>query len=478
MTFFRVYENGKPGQLDNYLQWEVAGPKDGELVFVAGNPGRTSRLHTLDHLVYTRDVSLPYTLEYLRAGEKSLKEYSQQSPEHARQAEKELFSIQNGRKLFVGRNAGLQQGEIVEAKAKDEAALREKISNTPALKDHLTAWKIVSDARKVSREISLEHVLVEGRHGFQSELFSLARHLVRLAEEDQKPSHERLPEYQEARREELMLSLNSEAPVYTELEQWKLAHSLGFLQKKLSAGHVAVKLALEGKSPQERARQLVEGTRLTDPAYRAEILKGGADAIDASTDTMILLARAVDKNARDLRNRMETQVDEPEKQAYKLISDAIFQLYGTAQYPDATFTPRLAFGPVSGYEEGDKSIPAMTTLGGIFAHEKAHNAQPPWKIPARWHDARSSGSVAWDKSFNFVSATDIIGGNSGSPVLNRNGKLVGLIFDSNIHGLVWDYRYNDKQARAVSVASDGMVEALQAIYKTEDLVTELTADQP
>jgi hypothetical protein len=231
---------------------------------------------------------------------------------------------------------------------------------------------------------------------------------------------------------------------------------------------------LHGRPPAEVARQLVQGTRLADVEVRKRLAEGGMTAIEASDDPMIHLAIAVDAEARRLRKIQEDEIEGVEAANYAIIARALFETQGDSMYPDATFTLRLAFGVVKGYEGDGNAIAPYTTIGGAFEHAGAHGDKPPYELPNSWIQARESGKLHLDTPFNFVSTADIIGGNSGSPVVNRQNQVVGLIFDGNIQSLVLDFGYDDRQARAVSVDSRGIIEALRNIYHADRLVEELT----
>ena len=475
ICFFRVYENDKPVRAKDYLKWSPAGATEGDLVFVSGNPGRTERQDTVAHLEYQRDLAVPGGLNILRRREVMLRNYADRSTENARRAEDELFGIQNSRKAYLGMLAGLQDPNVLDKKRAAEKALREAVSNDPKLQQaYGDAWDQVAGTLKTLVRIRDEYNLLGSRRGqaFNSDLFDTARTLVRLAEESAKPNSERLREFSQAGLDSLKLELFSEAPIYDDLETVKLADSLGMMAEVMGADNELVKSVLAGKSPRERAAELVQGTRLKDVAVRKQLAEGGMAAIDASSDPMILLAKLVDPAARRVRQMYEQQVDEPQRQAYGKIANARFAVYGSSLYPDATFTLRLAFGEAKGYAEDGRNIPWATTLGGTFEHAIAHENKGPFELPSIWKLRKAQLNPA--TPFNFVSTVDIIGGNSGSPVVNRDGELVGIIFDGNIQSLVLDYIYSDQQARAVAVHSAGILEALRKVYMANRVVAEIT----
>jgi hypothetical protein len=473
VAFLRVYENGKPAQITDHLKWSHAGAKDGELIFVSGHPGRTSRLQTMKHLEFVRDYSQPISLNVLRRREVVLESWAERSAENARRAQDDLFSIQNSRKARTGMQAGLLDPSVIAEKRSDEKKLIDAVQNNPEFrKEFGDAWDQVAASVDAWRRIYEKVYLLETGHAFNSRLFDIARTLVRYGDESRRPNAERLPEYSAARVESLKLDLMSEAPIYEDLEIVKLTDSLSMMMEWLGADNPLVQQVMAGKSPSERATELVRGTSLKDVAARRKLFEGGSDATKASSDPMIALAQLVDAPAREMRRQYEQKVDEPMKQAYSKIAQARFAASPGNVYPDATFTLRLAYGDVRGYTEQGRKIPPMTTIGGAYAHAADHNYREPFDLPQSWKDKK--GALDLNTPFNFVSTADIIGGNSGSPVVNRNGEVVGIIFDGNIHSLVLDYVYTDEQARAVSVHSAGIIEALRKVYGADAIVRELT----
>lgn len=472
VCFFRVYENDQPAKIEHFLAWSTGGAKDGELTFVSGHPGRTSRLNTVAHLEYLRDVVMPDQLDMLRRREIMLKIFADRSLENARRAQDELFGIQNSRKARLGGLAGLQDPALMDRKRADERKVRSAVDKNPQLKEKYgSAWDDVSKSLAVIVKVRDEYNLLEQSAAFNSELFFIARTLVRMADEDAKPNADRLREFGEAGRESLEQQLYSEAPIYKDLETVKLADSLAMMVEKLGFDHSLAREILAGKSPTSRATELVEGCELIDVGVRKKIAAGGVAAIKNSMDPIILLARQVDARARELRTIFEQQVDEPQKQAYAKISLARFDTLGSTTYPDATFTLRLAFGPVKGYQERGKTIPPWTTMGGTFQHAEEHGNKDPFVLPESWIKARNK--INPSTPFNFVNTADIIGGNSGSPVVNTKGEVVGIIFDGNMHSLVLDFAYSDDQARAVSVHSAAIQEALRKVYDAAALADQL-----
>jgi hypothetical protein len=309
--------------------------------------------------------------------------------------------------------------------------------------------------------------------GFNSTLFWFARTLVRLADENAKPNAERLPEYTDARRASLELALYSPAPIHSDFEKLKLTDSLGFMVELLGADNELAKQVLDGKTPEARASEMIAGTKLADVEYRKELAKGGRDAIAASNDPMIVVARLIDAKAREARKRFESELTGVERTNYGKIARALFETQGTKLYPDATFTLRLSYGAVQGYMENGKKVTPFTTLGGLYSRADSFKQQFPYNLPPRWLEKKSSLDLS--TPFNFVTTNDIIGGNSGSPSINQNGELVGLIFDGNIQSLVGDFIYDESVNRAISVDSRGMLEVLKKVFGANEIVAELTA---
>ncbi|MBI2949587.1 MAG: S46 family peptidase, partial [Verrucomicrobia bacterium] len=471
VAFFRAYENGQPAKIQHHLKWSKAGAAENELIFVSGHPGRTSRLLTVAELEYHRDVRLPNALARLYRAEVVLTAYSARSEENARRAKEDLFSVQNSRKALRGMQGGLLDPALMAAKRAEERKLREAAAAHPQHKDAVTAWDRIEQAQKLIRENAPRFNFLEAGLGFNSKLFDIARTLLRAADERPKPNGERLREFVESGRESLEFQLFSEEPIYEDFEQLKLADSLTWLSEQLGYQHELVLRVLAGKSPQQRATDLIRESKVKDVATRKKLYSEGKSAVDAARDPMIELARLVDAEARSVRKIIETQT-EIKQQAYAQIGKVRFALSGTGSYPDATFTLRLAYGAVKGYEENGRPVPFQTTVAGLYQRAAEQKFKPPFDLPQTWVQRKNRLNQA--TPFNFVSTADIIGGNSGSPVINRNAEVVGLIFDGNIYSLVLDYGYTDAQARAVSVHSSSIVEALRRIYDAGKLADEIT----
>jgi hypothetical protein len=471
---FRAYENGQPARVENFLKWSKVGPAENELVFVSGHPGRTDRLRTMAELEYLRDVDYPRSLQRLKRIEVLLTSWSARNPENARRARTDLFSSRNGRKRRDGALSGLLDPKLMAAKQSAEQQLRAAVAANPALKDASGAWDRIAQAQQSIAQHSLEDDLLERGNGFYTPLFQYARDLLRADQEGAKPDSERLEEYRESARASFEHRLFAEQPFYPDFEALKLDDSLTWLAETLGWNHPVVQKVLAGKSPRERASELVRGTRLSSASVRRQLYSGGSGALTNAIDPMIELARQVDPEARRARKAVEVQ-REAIRQAHAQIERARYTLGGEHNYPDATGSLRLAFGAVRGYEQQGQPIPFETTFTGLYARAEEQKLRSPFDLPARWVAGRGKLNLA--TPLNFVCTADIIGGNSGSPVVNRAGELVGLIFDGNIQSLTADFLYSDVQCRAVAVHCGGIIEALRKVYDAAALADELVGEQ-
>jgi len=470
ICLFRAYEDGKPVHVKDYLRLSTAGAREGDLIFVSGHPGRTSRLLTMSELAYLRDPQLPYTLSSLKRSEVLLGTWSGRSMENARRAKELFFRVQNARKAFDGRLAGLLDPQLFGAKAQKETEFRARLAGKSEFAEALAAYDKIAEATRIIQAQRKPMTLLEGGSGFGCESFNIARTLLRAGDERPKPNGERLREFFDSNKQSLELGLFSEEPIYPDLEILRLSDALTFLSTELNPTNDLVQKAMAGKSPHERAEQLIVGTKVRDVSFRKGLYECGAAAVSADNDPMIELARLIDPEARAPRKVAEEQ-GEIKQQAHAAIARARNTLLGTSGYPDATFTLRLSFGTVKGYEEDGKPVPAFTTFPGLYERAAAMQLRPPFDLPPRWEKHKSDLNLA--TTFNFVSTADIIGGNSGSPVVNRAGEFVGIIFDGNLQSLSWDDVYSDKQGRALSVCSPAIVEALNKVYGAKDLAYEL-----
>jgi hypothetical protein len=472
ITFFRVYENNQPAHLDNYFRWSPTGVKENDLVFVSGNPGSTGRLLTMTQLTFLRDQDYPSRLRTYQRRIQLLQKFGSQLPDDARIAQEDLFGYQNAFKALTGYEAGLNDPQLMGKKQDDEDRLRAFVNSRSDLKSKLgDPWQQIAQAVQVNREIYLPLTYIERMRGFYSQLASYARDLVRVAAEKKKPNPERLREYRDSALPSLEQHLFSTAPIYKSLETATLSDSLANLREAMGADNEVVRKVLNGKTPDEVARQLISGTKLDDVAVRKQLYEGGEAAIQASTDPLIVLMREIEPQARAVRKQYDDQVDSVFRAQGTEIAKARFAQGGFSEPPDANFTLRLSYGAVKGYTEAGKEIPYFTTIGGAYQHAQAHGDQPPYRLPESWTSHKSKLNLS--TPLNFVSTADIIGGNSGSPAVNRAAEVVGIIFDGNIQSLPWNFMYDDRQGRSVQVDSRGIIEALRNVYGATRVVQEL-----
>lgn len=464
VTLFRVYEDGKPAKIEHFLKMNPEGAKEGELVFVSGNPGRTRRIYTADAMRYQRDHRLPDTLNLLRRKEVLLQQYGFGGPEQKRRSKDDLFGIQNSRKAYTGMLEGLQDPAFLKEREAYEAQLIAKLEADPKLAPLASAFEEITKVQKRRLELQGQSA------SLRSSLYGIAQNLVLMAAEDAKASTERLREFRDSNRESMLQALYSPAPIYPDLEKVMLADELARMVEDRGGDDPLVATLLDGKSPRARASELVDGTKLIDVAARKELASGGVAAIGRSTDPMVRLAAAMETEYRRLQ-KISDELDEIERQAYAKITQAKFAVEGDSVYPDATFTLRLAFGPVKGYSLDGQTIPSYTTMAGAFEHEASHESTDPWVLPESWKKAKDK--MKGQTPYNFVSTADIIGGNSGSPVVDRQGNMVGIIFDGNIQSLTADYYYSDTVGRSVSVHIAAVLEALRSIYGAPSLAEQL-----
>jgi hypothetical protein len=469
ICLMRAYENGQPAKPAAHLAFSTTGVADGELVLVSGNPGSTSRLHTVAQLQTERDVVMPLTLDLLGRRLKVLRDYSARGSEPKRRAKAQIFSYENSLKAREGQLSALQDAKALERTVDVETQLRARVAADPALAAATgEAWDTIEAAEKKAAGRVNESLLVAFGG---SRLLGLAGTIVRYVAEVGKPNERRLEEYIDSNLEPLRNRLYSRAPIYEDLEETTLASQLTWAVELLGPAHPFVKAVLRGRTPAEVAKAAVAGTKLKDVEARKALVEGGAAAVDASADSMIVLARNIDPFAREVRKFMEDEVDAPITRAGEKIAQARWKVYGKTMPPDATFTLRLSYGAVKGYPAEGTSVAPFTTLYGLYDRSLSHDAKGPWELPQRWIDKKAAIDLA--TKLNFVSTNDIIGGNSGSPVVNRKGEFVGIVFDGNIESLAWDYFFTDERARCVSVDARGIVEALRHVFEAEPLVKEL-----
>lgn len=468
MALYRVYENGKPIDSKDYLKWNPQGAGDGDLVFVSGHPGSTQRLATYASLVFDRDTVTPIIIQVLKRRIATLKDYSERGPEQTRQAASQIFGLENSLKVYVGRLAGLQDKNLMEKKKREEEDFREKVDANPELKQRYgQAWDGVAEAIDKAKPRIKEQYF----RSTDSQLAGLAVTLVTYVAEIQKPDGERLEGFHDSQLESLRLRLFSPAPIYPEMEIARMTSALEAGVKELGPNDPWIKAVLDGRTPKDAANQMISGTKVGDAAFRKSLAEGGQTAVEASTDPLIAMARRIDPIRREQIKWFERNVQSVEQRSGEELGRARFAVYGKNTYPDATFTLRLSYGQVMGYPMNGTKAPYKTTLYGLYDRAASFNDKVPFDLPKRYVDGKDKLDLA--TPFNFVTTNDIIGGNSGSPVVNRQGDIVGLIFDGNIQSLVGDFVYDSYQNRAVAVHTAVMTEALKKLYGAQKLVDEL-----
>ncbi|MGL4944394.1 MAG: S46 family peptidase [Thermoguttaceae bacterium] len=481
-ALFRVYEDNKPASTPQHLKWNTH-VTDDELVFVAGHPGRTQRALFKDHLQLYAYGLLPRQLDKLFRNEVLFSVFAERSAENLRRIKGEIDGVKNSRKLRYGQMLGLASPELWKVKIEQDRGFLDKTR----------AERLETILRRLE---NLEHAYTfyEGGEIYNSRLFGIARTLVRMADELEKPSEERLREYRDSNLVSLKHSLFSEAPIYADVEQLKITDAVAkalltnwtwsFLTNGLFDRLGNVLENVDKNDPDyleswvyvyllpHNAASLPYRTKLADVAERKRLAEGGREAIEKSDDPMIRLARALDQTARKVRKQRETEVDEPLRQLYAEVANERFAKYGTSVYPDATFTLRLSYGQVKGYTEDDgEAVPAWTKVAGLYARESEHKSSPPFDLPPKWSAARERLDAA--TPVNLVTTNDIIGGNSGSPLVNASGEIVGLVFDGNLQSLTADFLYTDVQSRTVCVHAAFLIEALRKVYGAERIVKEI-----
>ena len=470
-SFFRAYENGVPAKIEHFLKWSASGAKDGELVFVSGHPGRTDRAFTREHLEFQRDVFFPWRLQKLFRREVVYATFAEKSEENARRIRNDLDAVKNYRKRAIGQLQGLQTpslwgDNIPSAKGKDK--------DSPET--------IIAEACLDTRTVYVHYDLNESAEAFNSQTFRIARNLVRLAYESKKPNDERLKEFREGNLESLKASLLSDAPIHEDVEILKLTDSLSMLRWyfDVTGGMLEEHSFFNGESistpliisPKELAPKLIRDSKLRDVAERKRLMEGGVKAIVESKDPMIEFAKSFDSMSRYHRNEYEKKYEAPLEKAYAELARKRFAEFGTDIYPDATFTLRLSYGTVKGYTDDDgQDIAPVTNIAGMYERAEKQKFRDPYNPPQRWKDGKAKLDSA--VPFNLVTTNDIIGGNSGSPLINTAGEVVGLVFDGNIYSLSNNFIYSDKQSRCVSVHSAVIVEALRKLYGADALADEL-----
>jgi hypothetical protein len=468
ISLLRIYENGQPLSARNYLRWSSQGASDGEPVFVTGNPGSTGRLLTMAQMEYLRDVVYPENLAAYARQLEVLRDVSKNDPERARRYDNTIFSLANSEKAVTGYRSGLLDAELMTRKRAFEREFRARIARDPKLRaQYGTAWDAIAAAQ---RELASFDRASRYRSFAGSQLLAMAGQLVRIPAQAALPDSARLPEYRGDAIDRLKRQLGAAAPVDTQVETRLLAAQLAAAKRALPANDPFLQAVLAGRTPEATARALIGGTSLNDAAARKALLDGGASAVAASNDPLIVVARKIDPLQRMMSTRARRLNALIASEAEKL-GQAIFAAYGTSLPPDATFTLRITDGVVKGFPYNGTIAPYRTSFYGLYGRSAEFAGKAPFNLPTRWTARADSLDLA--APLNFVSTNDIIGGNSGSPVINRNAEVVGVIFDGNIESLPNRFVFTDEIARSVSVHSKGITEALRRVYGAGWIVEEL-----
>jgi hypothetical protein len=472
VSLLRAYENGHPAASPDYLRWSPNGSKAGDLVFVSGNPGGSSRELTISQLAFDRDVLYPFVIPFNAEYRGQLEEFTTLGAEQAREANERLFFTENSYKALVGRDQALLDPQFWALKVQQERRLRAAVAASPKLTAaYGSAWDDIAAIQSIRVRLFTRYALYSGFPS--SGLIGYAVTLVRAASERTKPNSERLPEYTDQSLVNVRQEIAAPIPVYKDLDELRLAYWLSVLRRQLGTGDSFVRKLLGSKSPEQLAHRLVNETHLDDPQVRERLYDGGASAIAASSDPLIRLAISIDPDLRAVRKQYEAEVDAPTRAAADRIAKARFAIYGTSIDPDATFTARLSYGTVKGFPDAEgRFVQPYTTIGGLFENT---TGAPPYALPQSWLAARTALNTS--TPMNFVTTNDIIGGNSGSPVLNRNAQIIGLVFDGNIYSLGGDYGYDSQANRTVAVDSRVLLEGLQTVYRFDRIVTEIRSAQ-
>ncbi len=463
----RAYENGQPLDSPNYLKWSADGSKAGELLFVSGNPGGTSRELTTSQLAFERDIALPSVIPSVSEYRGLLERFVTESPERAREGNEELFFDENTYKVVFGREQALLDPEFFDIKVREEQKLRQAVAADPKLAADKSAWDDIAQIQTTRAQL-FDQQYATGLFR-RCDLLEYAIALVRAAEERAKPNSERLPEYTDQALVRVQQQISAPVPVYKGLEELKLRWLLSSTRRDLGVDDPFVRKMLGKDSPEELANRLVSGTHLDDAKVREALYEGGSAAIAASTDPMIVFVRSIDPDLLAQRKESEARVEAPTRTAAERIAKARFAIYGTSVYPDATFTLRLSYGAVKGFTDArGKSVEPYTNIGGLF--DRATGA-PPFDLPKSWLSARSQLNL--ETPMNLCTTNDIIGGNSGSPLINKEGEIVGLIFDGNIYSIGGDYGYDAAKNRSVAVDSRALLTGLSKVYHLTRIVDEI-----
>lgn len=468
MCFFRVYENDKPYNPAHFLKWKTAGAKDGELVFTSGHPGSTARQQTMAQIEFLRDYQLPFQLKNYKRRIEVLKSYSARGEEQARRALALIFGLENSQKAIGGQYSGLLDKNLMAKKLFEENELRSKVNSNPELKQmYAWAWDSIASAMERNRKMfnMLSYRNVTGS------LATRALTIVRYATEMQKPNGERMALYQDANVKVTLAGLYSPAPVYADFEEVQLADRFKEALEVLGSNDPWVIAVLNGKTPEEAAKNLIANTQLSDVAFRKALIDAGSLEIQKSTDPMIVMALKIAPIGDEMKQWQDKNISTLLSSAVEATGKARFAVYGKELPPDANFTLRLSYGQVKGFAMNGTKAPSMTTMYGLYDRAYSFQNQTDFELPKRFKEGVNKLNL--ETPMNFVSTNDIIGGNSGSPVINAQAEVVGLIFDGNIESLPGRFTYSDEKNRAVSVHPGVMIETMRKLYDANIIADEL-----
>lgn len=473
VSFLRVYDHDKPLETKDFFKWSKDGAREDELTFVTGHPGKTSRLLTISELEFERDVALMNRLLLYSELRGVLTEFQKRGPEQKRISNSKLFQIENSLKAYKGRHQALLDKNLFDKKVAAEKALRQKVSSNPKWrKEYGHAWDDIAAAHAELRKIYTRLNQIENST-YGSRLFAIAKNLVRAAAELPKPNEKRFREFADSNLPQVKQYLFSTAPIYDEFEIEMLTFGLTKVREQLTADDPFVKKVFGAKSPAEIAEDIVKNTKLKDVKERRMLFEGGQKAIDQSRDPMIQFALLIDPDARAVRKKYEDEIETKIKQADEKVAQAHFAVYGSNTYPDATFTLRISYGQMKGYEEMGHYVKPFTTIAGAY---QRNTGRDPFALPQSWLKAKSD--LVMSTPLDFCTTNDIIGGNSGSPVINKDAEIVGIIFDGNIQSLGGDYGYDESVNRAVAVHSASILEVLQKVYGATRIVEDIQRGSP
>ena len=470
-ALLRIYENDKPLRTENFLPLAEQGIEAKAPVIVSGYPITTERYLTVAHLEYLNRTELPLLIKRFQSQLAALRAFSALGENESTSMQTQLFDIRNTLKALEGRLQGLEQTRVLDRKRKGEQAWRQQFARQPNSRQFERAFAAIEKARQDLNGYEAERRLLDEAWGFETPFFRVAREHVRLAQEKAKPPNKRLPGFDDAFLARLENNMLSNAPKKSKFEEIKLANSLALMKDVLGEAHPAVKFSLAGKSPAERAAELISQTRLDDVSFRKSLVQQGLPGLETSTDPMIVVARWVDAEALRLRQRYQQEVVDVENEYYPVVEQALQTLPGETRYPDANFTLRLSVGQVMEYTENNKKVLPFTYFNGLFERAQQKNHKEPYKLPELWTSKRNT--LQLKTPFNFVTTNDVVAGSSGSPVVNKNGELVGVIFDSNQHALVGRYLYDGERGRAIALDIRGLLVALKEVYGANLLLAEL-----